>query len=108
MPGVVDFELAVRGLAGTYQAEITIDRGADSVTHAGPFALSFDPARLLSELGVNTEQYGRDLTAMLFAPAGMREALAEARGMAAARQTSLRLRLLLGAGAEDLQALRWE
>jgi hypothetical protein len=57
---------------------------------------------------VSSERYGKDLTGMLFAPNGMREALAEARGMASAQQTQLRLRLVLGAGAEDLHALRWE
>jgi hypothetical protein len=104
---VVDFELAVRGFSGSYLAEITIDRGADSTSHAGPYELTFDLERLAALMAI-PDQYGLALTGMLFARGGMREALAEARGMASAQQTNLRLRLLLGAGAEDLQSLRWE
>ena len=37
MQSVVDFELTLRGFSGSYLAEITIDRGADSMSHAGPF-----------------------------------------------------------------------
>lgn len=104
---IVDFELAVRGFSGAYLAEVTIDRGSDSVSHAGPYPLSFDFERMAS-LVLLPDQYGAALTEMVFAPAGMREALATARGMASAQQTNLRLRLMLGAGAEALQGLRWE
>lgn len=40
--------------------------------------------------------YSKALTGMLFAPEGMREALATARGRVDAQKTSLRFRLMLG------------
>ncbi len=104
---LVDFELAVRGFSGTYLAEVTIDHGADSATHAGPYPLAFDLKRLASLL-LQPDPYGAALTEMVFAPGGIREALATARGMASAQRTQVRLRLALGAGAEMLQGLRWE
>lgn len=104
---MVDFELAVRGFSGTYLAEVTIDHGADSTTHAGPYPLAFDMERLASLL-LLPDPYGAALTEMVFAPSGIREALAAARGMASVQHTHLRMRLALGAGAETLQGLRWE
>ncbi len=54
------------------------------------------------------DDYGQALTGQLFADAAVREAYVKARTAVDARDLELRLRLLIGPSAQNLQALRWE
>jgi hypothetical protein len=105
---IIDFELALRGSAEGYSAEIEIDRGADSISHAGPFRTVIDLERLAEGGLFAPDGYGKALSEMVFAEAGMREALAAARAFAGAQNSPLRMRLTLGAGAKGLHSLHWE
>ncbi len=105
----VDFELALRGAGDAYQAEVRLDYGADSILYRGPFPVNIDPLLLNGEAG-SPAAYGDALSKMLFADPALRETLAAARGIAQGRPQPgpVRLRLLLGPGAEPLHSLRWE
>lgn len=107
MQPIVDAELTLRGAGGGYQAELFVETGFDSPPRYGPFAAPLDLERLRAEAG-DPAAYGRALSDMLFDADGLREALAEARGIARARGGPLRLRLWLASGAEELHALAWE
>ncbi len=108
MDKVVDFELTIRGGPGAYTAEVSIDGGADTTFQAGPVQLQFNIHQLQVDFAARWSEYGRELTRVLFAPDEIRDAFATARGMASAQRTSLRFRLALGAGADELQPLHWE
>ena len=62
----------------------------------------------LSELSFDAEDYGRALSASLFADPAVRSAFAQARSSAASLDAALRLRLLIGPSAPELHGLRWE
>src|SRR5512133_2288710 len=93
----IDLELELKGIAGTYEAELRLDRGMDSTARFGPFPTRLAPADLLA-LASDPTGYGGALTEMLFASPVMSEAFFTARGMALAQDSVLRLRLVIGSG----------
>lgn len=108
MDRIVDFELELRGPAGSYAAWAQVDRGRDSLPpHQGPFPVALDEDALRAAAG-DADVYGAALTGMLFHEEALRTQLAAARATAEDRGAPLRLRLALTAGAEALHRLRWE
>lgn len=69
--------------------------------------IGLDLEELLS-LGTDPADYGRRLSAMLFAPAPLREGWLRARSFVDGAGIPLRLRLRLDPGAPELHAVRWE
>lgn len=65
-------------------------------------------AEALLGLGADPADYGRRLSAMLFAPAPLREGWLRARSFVDGAGIPLRLRLRLDPGAPELHAIRWE
>ncbi len=106
MPGAVDLELSFSSSGGSAEVEIRVRRD-ESEQRSGPFPLSLDTAALRGLVG-QFEAYGQALTAAVFAEPRLREAFAAARGHAEGLGVPLRVRLMVGAGAEELQGLVWE
>jgi hypothetical protein len=73
----------------------------------GAEAVQFDLEQL-RELTLDPAEYGRALSASLFASPAAQAAFAQARSSAEALRLPLRLRLLIGPSAPELHSLRWE
>jgi hypothetical protein len=69
--------------------------------------VQFDATQLLAA-ALDAETYGRSLAASLFGDPAARGAFGQARVSAQSLGAPLRLRLLIGADAAELHALRWE
>ncbi len=108
MSTCADLELSLhRHDAETYTVELrpTLPESeADLRLGARPAALDVDALRAYAD----PVEYGRALTANLFADPALRAAFAQARATAQSNNLLLRLRVLVGAGAGELHALRWE
>lgn len=105
-----DLELTLRRLAdGMTAADLRLrapDSSRDSELALGvPVAL--DPDELLF-LALDTDAYGRALTAQLFGDPRLREAWVKASAFAQGAGAAMRVRLRIDPGADDLHALRWE
>jgi CHAT domain/SIR2-like domain len=73
----------------------------------GSAPVQFDATQLLAA-AIDAETYGRSLAESLFGDPAARSAFAQARISAQSLGAPLRLRLLIGADAAELHALRWE
>lgn len=108
MSTCADLELTLhRHDAETYTVELRLtlpDSDADVRLDVRPAALDVDALRACAD----PVEYGRALTASLFADAALRAAFAQARAAAQSADLPLRLRLLIGPGAAELHALHWE
>lgn len=91
----------------TYTLTLELDYGGPAVKAAPPprGQAQFDFTRLRAAT-LEAEEYGRLLTANLFADENMRAAFNQLR--AAAREGPLKLRLAIDAGANELHDLAWE
>ncbi len=69
--------------------------------------VAFDPPSLLA-VSNDWMAYGRALTAQLFADSRMQMAWTRVQGFIEGAKTTLRLRLRIDPGADDLHGLRWE
>jgi hypothetical protein len=107
-----DLELGLhRFEAGRYAVEMRFSMpGSDADTRLGQGApvhvsLNVDELR---ELMLDPKEYAEALTKALFAPSELQIAFAEALASAQSQDIPLRLRLLIGASAPELHAIRWE
>jgi hypothetical protein len=112
MQEYADLELGVhRFEAGQYTVEMRfIMPGSDTDTRLGqgtPVHIRLD-VEALRELMLEPQEYGTALTKALFEPAELQVAFAEALASAHSQDIPLRLRLLIGASAPELHAIRWE
>ena len=108
VPDAADLELSLRAAGGgEYVAELRfLPPGGAADTHReGRVRLA---PEALPDPGLDPRAYGAALAAGLFADPRLREAVAAARGQAAAAGAPLRVRLRLAAGAEELHGLAWE
>jgi hypothetical protein len=110
--GIADLEMGLhRREDGRYAIELRY-RAADSDSETRLLRESSEPVRIdidgLRQQRLDGVAYGRLLSESLFASAAVRQAFAQARTQAAAQFVPLRLRLLIGPSAPELQALRWE
>jgi hypothetical protein len=62
----------------------------------------------LNRLAINPEAYGQKLTQFLFAEPEIKTAFAQARASVQSLSTPLRLRLMIGPSAPELNSLHWE
>ncbi|MBX0328277.1 CHAT domain-containing protein [Oscillochloris sp. ZM17-4] len=96
---------------GSYAVDLRYsppDSAADiRLAGSEPALATFDLSALRA-LAPDSAAYGQALGAALFASPALRQAFAQARASAASLDVALRLRLLLGPGAGELHALRWE
>ena len=112
MQEYADLELGLhRFEAGQYTVEMRfIMPGSDTDTRLGqgaPVHVRLD-VETLRELMLEPKEYGTALTKALFEPAELQVAFAEALASAHSQDIPLRLRLLIGASAPELHAIRWE
>ncbi len=90
----------------TYRVELRFtDPDPKNAGETSPGSGTFVPD--LDEL-YDPDDYGQTLSDQLFADAAVREAYVKARTVVDDRELDLRLRLLIGPSAQNLQALRWE
>jgi hypothetical protein len=91
-----------------YQAEVRFSSTEGELeTSAFGQQVRFDRAALRAAL-VQPEEYGRLLSAALFASDPVRDAFVQARAVAREHEVPLRVRLGVGPGAPELHELRWE
>lgn len=112
MQEYADLELGLhRFEAGKYAVEMRFSMpGSDADIRLGqgtPVHTSLD-LEALRDLSFDPKEYADALTKALFAPAELQVAFAEAISNAQAQDVPLRLRLLIGASAPELHAIRWE
>lgn len=106
---VADLEIGLhRREADTYAVDFRFNQPeSDTDVRLGQGVARFDlPA--LSKLAPGDPDYGKALTASLFADAAVQTAFAQALASAQTQNLPLRLRLLIGASAPELHNLRWE
>jgi hypothetical protein len=112
VPAIAELEI---GLYRQNDASYTVDLrysqpdSAADIRLAGaePALASFD-REALRALELDPSAYGQALSAALFATPALRQAFAQARASAQSLDLALRLRLVIGPGAPELHALRWE
>ncbi|WP_129627960.1 CHAT domain-containing protein [Candidatus Oscillochloris fontis] len=109
-PADLEIGLHPRG-EHTYSVDLRYTQ-SDSATDirlnsSEPILVTIDPVTLRA-LELDPLAYGQSLTAALFAPPELRVAFAQARASAQSLDLPLRLRLVIGVGATELHALRWE
>lgn len=107
-----DLELGLhRFEAGHYAVEMRFSMpGSEADTRLGqdnPVLVSLNVDEL-RELISDPREYAAALTKALFAPPELQVAFAEAFASAQSQDFPLRLRLLIGASAPELHAIRWE
>lgn len=95
--GPVEYTLEFRGRRPDSAADV----------RAGQGVASLDLTRL-RQLAANPAEYGKALSAALFADAALADAFNAARTGAEALDAPLRIRLLVGPSAPELHALNWE
>jgi hypothetical protein len=111
-PLFADLEIGLhRWEAGRYTSEARfVPPGSDEdvrLVRTGPDAIQLDSAAL-REHTLDDVAYGSALTAALFGQADMRELFGRARQAADSQGVPLRMRLFIGADAEELHCVRWE
>lgn len=107
-----DLELGLHRFdAGQYTVEMRFTLpGSDADIRMGqgtPVRISLDLDGL-RELLLTPVEYAEALTAAVFAPTDLQVAFGEALASAQAQDIPLRLRLMIGASAPELHAIRWE
>src|SRR5262249_7027251 len=110
MAETADIEIWLRGSSpGAVLADLTLldVNGTTNAILASDVPLPLDPSALLPQL-LDPIDYGRLLTAQLFADERMRSAWARARSYMQGADSSVRLRLRLDAALDTLHSLRWE
>lgn len=112
MKGFVELEVSLhRRDSGSYMVDFRFsqpDSEADNrlVQDAMPqFSTSFEA---LQNLAHDPVGYGKQLTEDFFADSSVKDAFAQALASAQSQDLSLRVRLLIGPSAPELQSLRWE
>jgi hypothetical protein len=112
MRGFAELEVSLhRRDSGSYTVDFRFsqpDSDADNrlVPGAAPqFSTSFDE---LQNLAHNPVGYGEKLTEDFFSDPSMKDAFTQALNIAESKELSLRIRLLIGPTAPELQNLRWE
>ncbi len=112
MPGYAELEISLhRQGTGSYavdfrysqpESDADIRLGQDNLIQA-----NID-LEALQNLAHNPEQYGEQLTQQFFADPGVQTAFAQALSSAQSLDIPLRLRLMIGPGASELNSVRWE
>lgn len=112
MKGFVELEVSLhRRDSGSYMVDFRLSQPnseADNrlVQDAMPqFSTSFEA---LQNLAHDPVGYGKQLTEDFFADSSVKDAFAQALASAQSQDLSLRVRLLIGPSAPELQSLRWE
>lgn len=112
MKGFVELEVSLhRRDSGSYMVDFRFSQPnseADNrlVQDAMPqFSTSFEA---LQNLAHDPVGYGKQLTEDFFADSSVKDAFAQALASAQSQDLSLRVRLLIGPSAPELQSLRWE
>lgn len=112
MKGFAELEVSIhRRDSGSYSVDFRFsqpDSEADNrlVSDTSPqFSASFDA---LQNLAHDPVGYGKQLTEDFFSSASMKDAFTQALVSAQSQDLPLRIRLLIGPSAPELQGLRWE
>ena len=105
MPDLIVVELIISRAAAGYASALRVWHENADDWGGGPYALNLDLEALRAE-ALDPEQYGRLLTAALFADPNLRSDFSEAR--TAALDSVLRLRLCVDKNAPELHFVRWE
>ncbi|GAB4483923.1 MAG: CHAT domain-containing protein [Anaerolineales bacterium] len=113
MTQFADFELSIhrRDSSQLYSLEGRLSLPKDDADQRfgleKPITLAYDPLDFESLIEI-PEDYGKALAEKLFADEGAREMWAAVTSAAAAASATLRLRLLIGPSASDLNGVYWE
>ena len=104
-----ELEVALhRGQADAYRVEVRFSDPRSEAEIPPERGLAALDAEALLLLQNDPEAYGQRLSEMLFHDAGVRSLYLQARTATQSADLFLRLRLLVGPSASELQALRWE
>lgn len=91
-----------------YTVELRFTRPDSEAADMGKIAtIQIDMAALRAQQ-LNSAEYGQTLTDMLFADQGLRDEFVNARSVTSTLDLPLRLRILIGPSAPELQSIRWE